>query len=73
MRAGTNLWAEQFFEVGFDEVDDALGRPWQRDAADHEHSEHDVGEGGGEVGDLARALDALAHEENDENPGQQQT
>ena len=44
----------------------------ERDPADEEDDENDVGEGGGEVDDLAWGLDAFHKTEEHEGPGEEQ-
>jgi len=44
----------------------------QRNAADEEDGQHNVGEQRGEIDHFARALDALHHDEEDNGPGEHQ-
>lgn len=53
-------------------MNEAVTRAGQRKSSDEEDGEHDVGEHRREVDHLARRLDALHGNEEDDDPGQQQ-
>ena len=53
------LWIGQLRKIWLHVELESVERARERDAADEEGDEHDVGEGGREVDDLAARLDAL--------------
>ena len=61
----------QLGEIGLHIELESVDRAWERDAADEEGDEHDVGEGRREVDDLAAGLDALEDATVDHEPGEE--
>lgn len=71
-RIQPHRWLQQLLHLRRVHVHQPGSGAAQRNPTNEEDGQHDVGEEGGEVDHLARALDALHHDEEDNGPGEQQ-
>ena len=68
----SDLWVHQLGEVWRDVELDPFSRPRQGDSPDQENEQHEVGEGGGDVDDLAAGVDAFEDAAVDQDPGEEE-